>query len=232
MFATLRSTVCKRRPSKTRPSQVNVQARWLAILLALLCLPAIGGTTEGPAASAPAPESARICAACHGADGAGNASGVARIGGMDATYLAHTLAAFKQGTRHSEAMQPIAGNLSDADIVALAQYFSIQHPSLAPSPQPPVPSRVAAGKSMALQGDGKGIPACFSCHAAGGRGNGERYPAIAGQTANYVVNRLREFQARARLGSPKPGSMTEVASKLTDTQIHDLAAYLSVLPAP
>ncbi|WP_425601491.1 c-type cytochrome [Dyella humicola] len=86
---------------------------------------------------------------------------------------------------------------------------------------------VAAGKALAIQGDNRSIPACFSCHATNGRGNGERYPSIASEPAAYIVNRLHEFQARARASTPKPGSMTEVASKLSDAQIRDVATYLS-----
>jgi cytochrome c553 len=83
---------------------------------------------------------------------------------------------------------------------------------------------------MAIQGDNPSIPACFGCHAMNGKGHGEHYPSIAGEPSLYVINRLHAFQARARHGTPKPGTMTAVASKLTDTQIRNVAAYLSVMP--
>ncbi|RUL72491.1 c-type cytochrome [Dyella choica] len=71
----------------------------------------------------------------------------------------------------------------------------------------------------------------MSCHAENGTGNGQRFPSIAGEPAVFVVNRLHEFQARAKAGTPKPASMTEVASKLTEAQIRAAAAFLSVKPA-
>lgn len=200
------------------------------LLLSLLCWSAHATPPANASTSSSMPESVQVCSACHGVGGAGNAAGVPRIAGMNADYLAHTLAAFKAGDRHSDTMQPIARTLSDSDINSLAKYYAAQQPPLAPSPSPPSPDMVAAGKALAMQGDNKNVPACFSCHATNGMGNGERYPGIAGEPAAYVVNRLHEFQARAQAGTPKPGSMTEVASKLTDAQIRDVAAYLSVIP--
>lgn len=127
-------------------------------------------------------------------------------------------------------MQPIAKTLSDEDIAALARYFSTQEPPLPPSlPVPPADSRTA-GETLALRGDSQdGIPPCFSCHAANGLGSGERYPRIAGEPAIYVIKRLHDFQARARIAAPKAGSMTEVASKLTEPEIRNVAAYLSIV---
>ncbi|PMQ03742.1 Cytochrome c-552 [Dyella sp. AD56] len=149
---------------------------------------------------------------------------------MDADYLAHTLTAFKIGTRSSDTMQPIASALSDTDISALANYFAAQRPPPAHSQQLPAATSVAGGNLIALQGGSKGAPACFSCHGTGGHGQGERYPRIASEPATYIVNRLHEFQERARHGTPKSGSMTEVASRLTDSEVRDVAAYLSMLP--
>ncbi|WP_236002155.1 c-type cytochrome [Paraburkholderia elongata] len=40
------------------------------------------------------------------------------------------------------------------------------------------------------------VQACFSCHAAGGKGNGARFPSIAGEPAAFAVAHLHEFKAR------------------------------------
>jgi cytochrome c553 len=85
-----------------------------------------------------------------------------------------------------------------------------------------------AGTQLAETGAAPDVPACFSCHAAGGKGNGARFPGIAGDPAAFVVARLHEFQARAKGKTPAPGSMTAVAATLSDTQIEEAAAYLSV----
>jgi cytochrome c553 len=171
------------------------------------------------------------CAACHGATGAGSSAMRApRLAGQNADYMAHALSMFKAGTRKNAVMQPIAQKLSDSDMRALADYFAAQHPPLAPAEAAPQAAQVAAGEQLAHSGDGANLAACFSCHAAGGQGNGTRFPSIAGQPATFVVARLHEFQDRAKKGNVKPGSMTAIAAQMSETQIETSAAYLSTLP--
>lgn len=170
------------------------------------------------------------CAACHGASGEGSSAGaIPRLAGQNASYIAHALSMFKEGTRASATMQSVARNLSDSDMRHLADYFSTQQPPLAPVGQPPNPAQVQAGQQLSQAGDGANLAACFSCHGAGGKGNGARFPSIAGQPATFITERLHEFQERAKNGAAKPGTMTAVAAQMTDAQIADAAAYLSTL---
>jgi cytochrome c553 len=187
---------------------------------------AVSAQDAAPGISSP---SITTCVACHGALGAGTASGGPRLAGKDPEYLAHALLMFKAGTRASATMQAVARGLSGGDIRALSVFFSQQHPPLATGAQPPSEKLEMAGRQLAQMGAGADIPACFSCHAAGGKGNGARFPAIAGEPAAFVVDRLHEFQARAKVKPPAAGSMTAVAAKLNDTQIEEAAAYLSVI---
>ena len=171
---------------------------------------------------------ATSCVACHGMHGEGAPAGVPRLAGQDAEYMSHALSMFKAGTRASAIMQPIARNLSDTDMRALADYFSTQHAPLVDAAAAKSPQLVLAGKQLAVAGAAN-VAACFSCHAEQGKGNGARFPAIAGQPATFVVNRLHEFQARAKGQSPQPGTMTAVAAMLDESQIEAAAAYLSQL---
>jgi cytochrome c553 len=84
---------------------------------------------------------------------------------------------------------------------------------------PPVIGRVTA----------RNVAPCFSCHAAQGKGNGARFPGIAAEPVQFVINRLHEFQARARGTTPQPGTMTAVAATLDEKQIEAAAAYLAQL---
>lgn len=152
-----------------------------------------------------------------------------RLAGQNSDYLAHALSMFKAGTRASPIMQSVAHNLSDSDMRQLADYFAAQQPPLAPATQAPQPAEVQAGEHLAQFGDGGNVAACFSCHAAGGIGNGARFPRIAGQPASFTVARLHEFQGRAKNGGAKPGTMTAVAAQMSDAQIEAAAAYLSTL---
>jgi cytochrome c553 len=47
--------------------------------------------------------------------------------------------------------------------------------------------------------------------------------------AQYVINRLDDFQLRAKENVPQPGTMTAVAATLDARQIEEVAAYLSQL---
>ncbi len=168
------------------------------------------------------------CAMCHGMLGEGSAYGVPRLAGQNADYLSHALSMFKEGTRASAVMQPIAHSLSDTEISQLAGYFSKQNAPLVDAAAPKSSQLVLAGKQLAETGAGK-VAACFSCHGAQGTGNGARFPSIAGQPAQFVINRLHQFQARAVGITPQPGTMTAVSTTLNEKQIEEVAAYLSQL---
>ena len=75
-------------------------------------------------------------------------------------------------------------------------------------------------------------PPCISCHGTDGRSDKPRFPSLAGQPAAFVINRLHEFQARAKAKAPDPLTMTDVAAHLSEVQVRQVAAYLSTLPPP
>jgi cytochrome c553 len=169
-----------------------------------------------------------VCVTCHGALGEGSPGGVPRLAGQDAQYLSHALAMFKDGTRASAIMQPIARGLGDDEIAALADHFSAERAPLVDAPAASSAS-VLAGERLAQAGAGDVLP-CFSCHGAQGIGAGARFPRIAGQPAAFVVSRLHEFQDRARHAAPQPLTMTAVSTTLNESQVEDVAAYLSSIP--
>jgi cytochrome c553 len=185
------------------------------VVAALWVAGAAGAT--GVCAAPPAPPAVALCAACHGADGAGRSDGVPRLAGQDADYLAHALASFKDGSRISAVMQPIASPLDAAQMRSLALYYSAQTA---------VPADIRAGRELAHQG-AAGVPACFGCHGAQGQGDGAKHPRLAGQPVRYTVERLRQFQSRAGAGKAPAGTMTAVAAAMTAAQVDAAAAYLS-----
>jgi cytochrome c553 len=171
---------------------------------------------------------AATCVACHGMRGQGATAGAPRLAGQNAEYMAHALSMFKAGTRNSAIMQPIAQSLSDTRIRDLADYFSNQEAPVVDAGAGSSPQLLLAGRQLA-EGGAANVSACFSCHAEQGKGNGARFPRIAGEPAQFVINRLHEFQARARKSVPQPGTMTAVAATLDESQIEAAAAYLSQL---
>jgi cytochrome c553 len=125
-------------------------------------------------------------------------------------------------------MQPIARTLSDTEMRGLAEFFATQKAPRVDAGASASPQLVLAGKQLAEIGAANTAP-CFSCHAAEGKGNGARFPSIAGEPARFLMDRLHEFQARAHSEAPRPGSMTAVAAALDERQIEAAAAYLSEL---
>lgn len=83
-----------------------------------------------------APAAAAVCAACHGNDGVGILPEYPTLSGQHRDYLEQALHAYRKGTRKNAIMAPMAAALTDADIKALAAYFSQQEPSLW-TPLPP-----------------------------------------------------------------------------------------------
>jgi cytochrome c553 len=184
-------------------------------------------------AAAALQSSASLCITCHGTHGEGSAAiGAPRLAGLNAEYLRNELSELKSGKRSSATMQPIARSLGDAQIGQLADYFSKQDAPPADVPAPASPALVLAGKRLAETG-APDVAACFTCHAAQGQGSGAHFPSIAGQPARYVVDRLHQFQARARDKAPPPGTMMAVAAAMSETQVEEAAAYLAQLaPLP
>jgi cytochrome c553 len=65
------------------------------------------------------------CAGCHSPNGAGIPAQYPRLAGQHADYIKAQMVAFRQGERtNSVQMTAIAGNLSDKEIDALADYIS------------------------------------------------------------------------------------------------------------
>ncbi|NOT83652.1 MAG: c-type cytochrome [Methylococcaceae bacterium] len=66
------------------------------------------------------------CFVCHGAKGQGEKMDIPALAGQQADYLAKTLLAYKNGERHNDIysrMRLIAGQLSEAEIKELAEYY-------------------------------------------------------------------------------------------------------------
>ena len=62
------------------------------------------------------------------------------------------------------------------------------------------------------------------CHLGGFSGQNE-IPRVAGQQYDYIVKQLKDFKAKTRTNDG--GSMTSVASGLSDDDILDLANYVA-----
>jgi cytochrome c553 len=96
-------------------------------VLGLLC--AAAGVHAQDAKTLAVRSLAASCAQCHGTDGhAVTGSAVPGLAGKPAAEIADRLKAFQRGERPSTIMQQLAKGYSDAQIEALARWFSMQPP--------------------------------------------------------------------------------------------------------
>ena len=94
----------------------------------LIAIALLGAASIGVAhADAAAPEKAAVCTSCHGEGGAKPiAPNYPVLAGQYANYLEHALHEYKSGARKNPIMGAQVTSLSDAEIKALAAYFSAQ----------------------------------------------------------------------------------------------------------
>jgi cytochrome c553 len=72
------------------------------------------------------------CARCHGADGRGENRVFPALAGMSADKIEQALRDYRDGSRPSGFMQPVAATLSDAAIAAAAKYYASLPASASP----------------------------------------------------------------------------------------------------
>ena len=168
-----------------------------------------------------------VCGTCHGVDGNSKNPMFPRLAGQHAWYIEQQLKEFRDHTRGDPYavayMYGMAGELSNATIAALAQYFSHQ----TPGPGTPHPAAVIAeGNEIYHHGiPSQGLPACAACHGPQALGS-KVFPRLAGQHAEYILKQLASFRSNMR----KVAIMHGVASTLHDGQMKAVADYLESLP--
>jgi cytochrome c553 len=215
----------------------------LSLSLLLAVLP-VSVALASPAASAPAAAPAvapivtkgdaskaltivnNVCGACHGADGNSTAPIYPNLAGQTPEYINKQLTEFKSGARKNAIMAPNVTNLSAADMLNLAAYFSAQTPK---SKLAKDAALVAEGKRLYMGGNAaSGVPACASCHGPSGAGIPVQFPRMAGQHAKYVQIQLANFRSGDR--SNDGGKMMQViARKMTDQEMRAVGEYISGL---
>lgn len=216
---------------------------WRVFALGAGLMFSMGSQAGGEAIAKTGTGAALACQTCHGLAGEGQAqAGFPRLASLGAPYLQRQLAAFADGTRVSDVMRPIAKALSVADRTAVSAYYAALPAAAAPSAALPTAtaSAPAAAASAASASVGailatRGrwadkLPACEQCHGPGGRGVGPDFPALAGQSADYLANQLTAWKAGTRPPGPM-GLMAVVARKLSATELRAVAEHYAVQPA-
>ena len=101
----------------------------IAALSLALALPAAAATPVKPVRLG-------LSAACHSDTGMARVPGVPNLAGQKLDYLRKALRDYRDGSRNVPVMRAAIGPLSDADLDALARWYSAQQPQ---SPAKPLP---------------------------------------------------------------------------------------------
>ncbi len=168
------------------------------------------------------------CQWCHGPQGHSISPIYPALAGQKAWYIIEQLHAFRERTRADPyargMMWGMAAQLTDNQIVALADYFAKQTP-FASAPAPifgPNPAEIAQGKSIYNDGvPASGVPPCSACHQAGAEGS-DQFPRLAGQHASYLTKQLIALHN----GTREQVVMNGVAAPLKRPEMKAVAAYL------
>ncbi len=167
-----------------------------------------------------------VCAACHAIDGNSAITANPKLAGQHPEYLYKQLTNFKSGERANAVMSGMAGMLSDADMHAVAEYFSKQTLNLG---QAKTNGAGSLGEKIYRAGiQANNVPACAACHGPSGDGLPVKYPRLGGQHSGYVLNQLRQFRLGTR-ANDEAKVMRTIAAKLTDQEMEAVADYIQGL---
>ena len=164
------------------------------------------------------PAKAGSCIGCHGPNGNSTMPGIPSLAAQNSRYIYLQLRDFQEGRRHNDMMTPMTAGLSKDDMREIADYYSKQ--KLSSKGFKADAEKAKLGKAKADE------TLCAMCHLGEFVGQNE-IPKVAGQNYDYVVKSLTDFKAKTRTNDA--GNMTSVASTLSDTDIENLAHYISGL---
>ena len=174
------------------------------------------------------------CVTCHGQAGQGTNNGYfPRIAGKPAGYLYNQLAAFRDGNRRYLPMNYLVAYLPDAYLREIAQYFSAQRPPFAAKEETHADgATLARGQQVVTQGDpNRAIPACVACHGASLTGMEPGIPGLVGLRPTYIEAQLTRWRVGER-HALEPDCMRRIATRLSESDVAAVAAYMSRQPPP
>jgi cytochrome c553 len=175
---------------------------------------------------------AQGCATCHGPHGEGTAdTNFPRIAGKPAGYLRNQLENFRDGRRSYPPMNYLVAYMHDDYLTELAGYFAAQ-----PLPRQTAVEAVAgsgaAAEQLVTRGDAThAIPACVLCHGVRLTGIEPGIPGLTGLTGKYIAAQLVSWRVGTR-HAIAPDCMHDIASRLSEAQIQQVAAWLASRAAP
>lgn len=174
----------------------------------------------------------KACVACHGQEGrASNQGYFPRIAGKPAGYLYNQLVNFRDGRRQNATMAYLVGQMSDAYLREIAEYFAgLDLPYPPPQTNSAPAATIARGEQLVRQGDpSRGIPACSACHGASMTGLHPAMPGLLGLPRDYIQAQFGAWRNGLRRAA-EPDCMGEIARRLSADDLAAMATWLSSQP--
>ncbi len=170
------------------------------------------------------------CATCHGATGISANDTWPSLSAHPAGYVYKVLRDYRDGklsqTRRGELMAYVVEEMSDQDMADIASFYA----QSAPPPARKATAETAAleaAETLDLLGDpARLIPPCSVCHGASGQGDFPDFPALAGQSPDFLMRSMMDFKAGYR-NNDVYSRMRLIAGSLTVEEIKALSAYFS-----
>ncbi|MCO5397531.1 c-type cytochrome [Ralstonia soli] len=165
----------------------------------------------------PWPQPHETCFVCHGPRGQSLNAWYPALTGQPKTYIAAQLHAFASDHRSNPYMGPLAKDLTNAQIDALADYFAQQAPARN--------EEVTADATLEKRGLALvQARSCQACHGEKLMGK-DQAPRLAGQGEDYLAKQLADFKAGAR--KDPTGAMNGIAATLSSDDVPAVARYLA-----
>ena len=192
-------------------------------------------SSAAAADKAPDTIAARVqgCATCHGPAGEGTSdTNFPRIAGKPSGYLFNQLQNFRNGHRSYPPMNYLLQYLHDDYFKEMADFFATQRIPFAPPERPTLSAgELRLGEQLARRGDpAHAIPACVSCHGPQFTGINPGIPGLLGLRSRYISGQIEAWRSGTRRAKA-PDCMYDIATRLTEAQITQVAAWLAMQPA-
>lgn len=161
------------------------------------------------------------CFLCHGVTGDSSSPLYPKLAGQHPAYLLKQLHNFKRGEREGADMRKVLADMEEAELLAVAAYYSRQPATRGNSSYPEMR---AAGERLFREGNAAtGLKPCKECHGDDGGGT-DKTPRLAGQHALYIETQLSLFEERKRTNDNE--KMHDVAKRLSIDEMRAVAEYL------
>lgn len=166
------------------------------------------------------------CASCHGDSGQSSNDAWPSLSGQRPGYIFKVLKDYQDGklsgTSRGQLMAYVVEEMTDQNMADLAAFFAAN--ALPPAREGTAPDMA---EGLDLLGDPKRlIPPCSACHGTRAQGDFPDYPALAGQSPEFLARALEDFRT-GRRSNDVYSRMRLISARLTDEEIAALATYFS-----